>query len=123
MKIKDIGNTQSAFVTSVLCGYGELLETKNEKRDDYDAVIEDSGLPIPLHDPTTVAYVVNPELFTATKYYADVECSGTLTLGFTLIDKENYFRKNEEEKNLLFLENVDREGVVNLLIESLRKYR
>lgn len=122
-RIRDIGNIPSAFVTSVLSGYGELLETKNDDRTDDTAVIEDCGLPVPMHDPTTVAYVIRPELFTGTKYYADVECSGSLTLGFTLIDRENYYRKSEEEKNLFFLENIDREGFVSLFLESLRKYR
>lgn len=74
-----------------------------------------------MHDPATVAYVLFPSLFTVNRYYCDVECSGELTTGFTLIDKRNYYGKTEEEKNLFLLESIDREGFVKVLLEAIGK--
>ena len=75
-----------------------------------------------LHDPATVAYLTDPELFTATKYYCDVECKGEITTGFTVIDMENYYGKSEEERNLWFVDSIDREGFVRIFLDSLRSY-
>lgn len=122
-QIKLIGNRASVFINSILSGYGELLSDKNTERNEDIQVIEETGLPIPMHDPTTVAYVIKPELFSGKKYYADVELKGELTLGFTLIDKENYYKKTEDKRNLFFIETIDREGFVSLFLDSLRSYK
>ncbi|GAA5874752.1 hypothetical protein JCM16303_002972 [Sporobolomyces ruberrimus] len=44
----------------------------------------------PLHDALTIAYISNPELFTATRYRVDVELSGTHAFGSTVIDLWDY---------------------------------
>ena len=77
---------------------------------------------ITMHDPATVAYVIAPELFTTSRYYCDVECRGELTTGFTLIDKNNYYRKSEAERNLTLIESIDRERFVELFIEAVKRY-
>ncbi|GAA6020879.1 hypothetical protein JCM11491_000018 [Sporobolomyces phaffii] len=49
------------------------------------------GLPgPPLHDALTIAYISNPELFTATRYRVDVELSGTHSFGSTVVDLWDY---------------------------------
>ncbi|GAA5893789.1 nucleoside hydrolase [Sporobolomyces salmoneus] len=44
----------------------------------------------PLHDALTIAYISNPELFTATRYRVDVELSGTHSFGSTVVDLWDY---------------------------------
>lgn len=70
----------------------------------------------------TAAYVTNPELFHSTKYYGDVETKGLLTEGFTMIDYEDILRKSEEEKNIDYIDSVDRDGVMKVFFEALKSY-
>lgn len=51
-----------------------------------------------------------------------MECKGEITTGFTVIDMENYYGKSEEERNLWFVDSIDREGFVRLFLDSLRSY-
>lgn len=124
-RICSVGTKASVFVSSILSGYGELLPNKNlESELDFVSsgdMLNDENLP--MHDPATIAYVIKPSLFNGTKYYADVECKGEITMGFTFIDKENYYKKTEEEKNVFILETVDRQGFVDLFIERLGEYQ
>ena len=75
-----------------------------------------------MHDPATVALVTNPELFTWNKYFCQVECKGELTLGYTIIDNEDYYAKDEDERNLYFAESIDREGFLRVFRASLEKF-
>lgn len=75
-----------------------------------------------IHDLCTAAYVTNPELFTTVKYYGDVETKGELTTGFTMLDKEDILQKSEEEKNITYINSVDREGIKRIFFEALNKF-
>ena len=123
-RICSVGTKASRFVSSILSGYGELIEDKNKE---YKVDIQSEDMlndeNLPMHDPATIAYVIKPSLFKGTRYYADVECKGEITMGFTFIDKENYYKKTEKEKNVLLLETVDRQGFVDLFIERLGEYQ
>lgn len=76
-----------------------------------------------LYDPATVAFVTNPELFTVSgPYYCDVECRGELTDGFTLIDMEDWYCKEQDEKNCYFVSDINREPLVQLFYDSVRHF-
>jgi inosine-uridine nucleoside N-ribohydrolase len=75
-----------------------------------------------IHDLVTAAYVTNPELFTTKKYYGDVETKGELTTGFTMIDYEDILKKSVEEKNIEFIDTIDREGFMRVFFEALNYY-
>ncbi len=75
-----------------------------------------------LLDQATMAFVIAPELFTFKKYYCEVECAGTITTGYTFVDKRNNFQKSEEEKNLYFIETVDEQGFAKLFLDLLGSY-
>ncbi len=75
-----------------------------------------------LLDQGTMAFVIAPELFTWKKYYCRVECQGSFMNGFTYVDKRNYYRKTEEEKNLWFVETVSTEGFARLYLSLLKQY-
>ncbi|GAA5859769.1 hypothetical protein JCM5353_004528 [Sporobolomyces roseus] len=70
----------------------------------------------PLHDALTIAYISNPELFTATRYRVDVELSGTHSFGSTVVDLWDYKADSLDHdpsnwgrngKNVLVLDSVD----------------
>ena len=117
------------FVAKIMSGYGLVGMKADEKiSEEGEEVISQARIEqskrddIDMHDPATVAYVINPELFTKSLYYCDVECKGELTTGFTLIDKADYYGKKDEERNLHLLESIDREGFVSLFIQSISDY-
>ena len=65
----------------------------------------------PLHDALTIAYLAKPELFQSRRYRVDVEMSGVLTAGETVVDIWNY-RKTDDSwgvagKNCLVAQEVD----------------
>ncbi|CAM2849351.1 MULTISPECIES: pyrimidine-specific ribonucleoside hydrolase RihA [Dellaglioa] len=74
---------------------------------------------IPLHDPCTIAWMLQPELFTSGHYHVDVEVNGDLTRGETIVDK---FDLLGLEKNTEVLLSIDRTKFVELLISKLKKF-
>lgn len=73
-------------------------------------------------DAATVAFAVHPEFFSFEKYYCDVECRGELTTGFTLIDMADYYQKTSQERNLYYIQSVDRHAYARLFLESVAFY-
>ncbi len=71
-----------------------------------------------LHDPCAVAYLLAPELFTYEDLHVDVEVDGLITRGMTVADRRKGFSK---APNVRVLMGVDREGLVALLFEALRR--
>lgn len=69
-----------------------------------------------IHDACAVAYLCNPEIFTAKECHVDIEVSGRLTAGTTVCDPVNYEAK---EKNATVLYGVDREKFVALFIQAM----
>lgn len=69
-----------------------------------------------IHDACAVAYLCNPEIFTAVPCHVDIETSGSLAAGTTVCDPVDYEKK---EHNATVLYGVDREAFVKLFIEAL----
>lgn len=65
----------------------------------------------PLHDPLTVAFISNPEIFKTTRYRVDIDCSYGHGVGQTIVDVWNYRECDESwgrnGKNVLVAEDVD----------------
>ncbi len=70
----------------------------------------------PLHDPTVIAYLLEPSLFTGRHINVEIETGSELTLGMTVAD---WWRVTGREPNALFMGGVDREGFYRLLTERL----
>ncbi|KAH9994141.1 uridine nucleosidase [Russula compacta] len=49
----------------------------------------------PLHDPLTIAYISQPELFTGRRYRVDVELTGTHTSGETVVDVRDRLTRDD----------------------------
>ena len=74
----------------------------------------------PLHDPCAVAWLMKPSLFESRMCHVDIETQGRYTTGCTVVD---YWDVLKKEKNVEVLFNIDREGFIDLIAESVEKLR
>lgn len=72
----------------------------------------------PLHDPTVIAYLINPKLFTGRYVNVEVETKSELTLGMTVAD---WWRVSNREPNAMFIGDLDADGFFDLLTERLER--
>ena len=72
----------------------------------------------PLHDPTVIAYLLKPELFSGRECNVEIETKSELTLGMTVID---WWRVTNRKKNVLVIKDVDDDGFFDLFIERLSR--
>ncbi|HPD91751.1 MAG: nucleoside hydrolase [Rhodobacter sp.] len=70
----------------------------------------------PLHDPCTIAYLLEPALFTGRRINVEIETGSALTLGMTVAD---WWRVSGRAPNALFMGDIDAEGFYALLTERL----
>lgn len=70
----------------------------------------------PLHDPCTIAYLLNPELFELKPCNIRVETESQLTLGHTAVD---FWGSTGLPANANWAHRVDRDGFFDLLVERL----
>lgn len=73
----------------------------------------------PLHDPCTVAWLLNPELFDGKECHVAVETSSPLTLGHTAVD---FWGVTGQEANVTWIYRVDADGFYRLLVERLMRF-
>jgi purine nucleosidase len=70
----------------------------------------------PLHDPTTIAWLLEPDLFKGRLCNVEIETQSDLTRGATVVD---WWGVTERSKNALVIWDVDADGFFELLIERL----
>ena len=73
----------------------------------------------PLHDPCTVAYLLQPELFDTKRCNLTVETNSELTMGHTVVD---FWHVTDRPKNINWVHSVDADGFYDLLFESLGRF-
>lgn len=116
-EIAEIGNTENPvaqMLTSICSFYKKADEEQVNAKNRFKGMC--------VHDLCTAVYVTNPEYFTTKRYYGDVETKGELTTGFTMIDYEDILMKPEEEKNIYYIDSVNREGVIKEFFMALESY-
>ncbi len=101
----------------------ENISTENEESIPTMARLSKLKRYTELHDPVTVAFVTNPELFSYKKYYCTVVKEGEMTTGYTYIDINDYYCKTEEEKNFYFVDGIDREGFIDVFMKSIEAFQ
>ncbi|HBZ44759.1 MAG TPA: nucleoside hydrolase [Maritimibacter sp.] len=72
----------------------------------------------PLHDPTVIAYLINPDLFSGRHINVEVETTSDLTLGMTVAD---WWRVTNRPANATFMGDLDADGFFTLLTERLAR--
>lgn len=73
----------------------------------------------PLHDPCTIAWIIDPSLFETKKMNVDVEAEGELVRGETVCD---YYDLTGKPHNTEVLLGIDRSRFIKLIDESLAKF-
>jgi purine nucleosidase len=72
----------------------------------------------PLHDPCTIAYLLQPDLFTGRHINVEIETGSDLTLGMTVAD---WWRVSKRAPNALFIGDMDADGFFTLLTDRLAR--
>ena len=70
----------------------------------------------PLHDPTVIAYLLKPELFSGRHCNVEIETQSELTVGMTVVD---WWRVSGRKPNAMVMRNVDADGFFDLLTERV----
>jgi len=73
----------------------------------------------PLHDPCTIAWLLQPDLFEGKECNVRIETCSPLTMGHTSVD---YWGVEAIKPNAIWMQNIDDEGFYDLLIKRLKKF-
>jgi purine nucleosidase len=74
----------------------------------------------PLHDPCTIAYLLQPELFRGKRCNIEVETGSPLTIGHTAVD---FWGVSGRSANATWLYQVNSDGFFELLLDRLARYQ
>ena len=123
--------TQKAYITRE---ENEILRAQGNEMSIFVAELIDyfsryhyevEGFPgCTLHDPCAIAALVHPELFESVQCNVDVEVTGELTRGMTVVDTVDYQKKlfgKEVARNTKFLTGVHREEFVKTFFEAMKR--
>jgi purine nucleosidase len=71
----------------------------------------------PMHDPTTIVWLLRPELFSGLHVNVEIETASPLTTGMTVIDQ---WGVTNRQKNAYVVRDIDAEGFYNVIFDSFR---
>jgi purine nucleosidase len=83
------------------------------ERFDIEKYGSDGG---PLHDPSVIAYLLKPELFSGRHCNVEIELGSELTVGMTVVD---WWGVTDRKPNATFMRHVDADGFFALLTERI----
>lgn len=83
------------------------------ERFDIEKYGSDGG---PLHDPSVIAYLLKPELFSGRDCNVEIETQSELTVGMTVVD---WWRVSGRKPNARVMREVDADGFFDLLAERV----
>lgn len=72
----------------------------------------------PLHDPTVIAYLLEPEIFDGRRCNVEIELVSKLTMGATVVD---WWQATERQANCLVINHLDNERFYELLTERIAR--
>lgn len=72
----------------------------------------------PLHDPNTVLWLLNPDLYKGRQVNVRIETGSELTMGMSVVD---WWQITDLPRNALFLRDVDTDAAYDLLLERLAR--
>lgn len=104
-RFRQLGNPVAAVVADLLDFFMEYH--KQEKWGFQGA---------PLHDPCTIAWLIQPSMFTCVERWVGVETQGKYTQGMTVVD---YYGLTNNAPNTTVMMDIDRQAFVNLLVERV----
>ena len=106
-RIRQLGNPV-ADATAGMLGFFHRFDTKKYGSEGA-----------PLHDPCTVAYLLEPQLFAGKQCNVSVETRSELTIGHTAVD---FWHVTERPVNTNWIYAVDADGFYELLTSRLARF-
>ncbi|MDE0941333.1 MAG: nucleoside hydrolase [Alphaproteobacteria bacterium] len=103
-RIRAVGNRAALAMVKMLEFY---------RRYDVEKYGTDGG---PLHDPTTIAWLLQPQLFQGRMCNVEIETTSPLTRGATVVD---WWGVTDRAKNVHVIGDADADGFFELLTERL----
>ncbi|MEO1240067.1 MAG: nucleoside hydrolase, partial [Pseudomonadota bacterium] len=73
----------------------------------------------PLHDPTVIAYLIQPKLFSGRHINVEIENQSPLTAGMTVAD---WWGVTDRLPNAMFMGDIDADGFFALLTERIGRF-
>jgi inosine-uridine nucleoside N-ribohydrolase len=75
----------------------------------------------PIHDPTTIAYVINPDLFDGNYHKVDVECGSKFSNGRLILDHKVLFETKPDKNmpNAFCTKKINVNGFWDLMLDSI----
>ena len=104
--IKALGNRSGQAVYDMLT----FSESFDLKKYGWDGA--------PLHDPTVIAYLLQPDLFEGRTCNVAIETASELTIGMTVVD---YWHVTDRPHNATYMRSGNAEGFYQLLTERLAR--
>jgi purine nucleosidase len=105
-RLENLGNRAGTLIAAILRSHGSI---------EIKQMGTDGG---PLHDPTVIAYLLQPSLFSGRSVNVRVETRGELTVGETVVDWRGVTGR---PANALWLNQVDSDGFYELLTETVKR--
>lgn len=105
-RLRAVGNRPAIAMADMLAFFERFDEEK------YGT---DGG---PLHDPTVIAWLLKPDLFTGRQCNVEIETVSELTRGATVVD---WWRVTGREPNAFVAGGVDADGFFDLFIERVAR--
>lgn len=106
-EIESIGNSVSTATANML----KFFARYDSKKYGVDGA--------PLHDPCTIAWLLNQNLFIGKECNVRIETESSLTLGHTSVD---FWGVEGNIPNAIWMQDVDDDGFYDLLINRLRRF-
>ncbi len=72
----------------------------------------------PLHDPTVIAYLLEPDVFGGRLCWVEIETGSELTMGMTVVD---WWKLTDSDPNCLVINEIDDERFFALLTERIAR--
>ena len=104
--LRNIGNRTGAAIADML----EFFERFDEAKYGSDGA--------PLHDPCTIAWLIDPKMFAGRHCNVEIETSSELTMGMTVID---WWRVTNRPENALVMGDLDADRFFALITERLAR--
>ena len=104
--LRNIGNRTGAAIADML----EFFERFDEAKYGSDGA--------PLHDPCTIAWLIDPKMFAGRHCNVEIETSSELTMGMTVID---WWRVTNRPENALVIGDLEADRFFALITERLAR--
>lgn len=101
--------TQSALAAAGLMDFFSVFYREHRTELDGGAA---------LHDPCAIAWLLEPDMFKSKLCFVDVETTGQLTTGTTVVD---FYNVLEKTPNAEVVYDIDRERYVGMLLEAMSR--